>query len=335
MNTTSDFSSYKDNFVTVHSGPDQPEISIVMPIYNCEKFVADAVTSVLNQQGVVAEILISDDASTDGTFDVAYQTVIDYISQTGSKHTVRMRAGSSRLVRDHLHLMVKTAGCDLLCQAHGDDISHPLRCRILVKTFDQKDKNISMIFVNPSLINQHGKTSGEPNNFSLSDIRVEPVKYDDVIWDRTDCLIGGNMAWRQSLINVFPQLTTSYCTYGHDRVMAFRSFLIGGCYILDAPLVQRRLHKNQLHRELLSFEHNTVNFFNFQLIRLSIFSAMKNDLIFLKENNLIKEADFIQYAGENDNVILQVAKLLANITGNLVIDGYVNQWVKPSEIPEQ
>ena len=71
MNTTRDFSVYKDNFVTIHSGSDQPEISIVVPIYNCEKFVVDAVTSVLNQEGVVAEILISDDASTDNTFIVA------------------------------------------------------------------------------------------------------------------------------------------------------------------------------------------------------------------------------------------------------------------------
>jgi glycosyltransferase involved in cell wall biosynthesis len=330
MNTTRDFSVYKDNFVTIHSGSDQPEISIVVPIYNCEKFVVDAVTSVLNQEGVVAEILISDDASTDNTFIVAYQTVVNYISQTGSKHTVRMRAGSSRLVRDHLHLMAKTACCDLVCQAHGDDISHPLRCSILVKTFNQKDKNPSMIFVNPSIIDPQGKTVGEPKNFSLSNIRVNSVKYDDIIMDRADCLIGGNMAWRQSSFTVFPQLTTSSCTYGHDRVMAFRSFIIGGCYIIDAPLLQRRLHNNQLHRELLSFEHNTVNFFNFQLIRLSIFSAMKNDLIFLKENNQIKEADFIRLASANDDVILQVAKLLTDFTGNLVNDGYVNKWIKKS-----
>lgn len=330
MNTIKDFSRYRDNFVMVHSGSDQPKISVVMPVYNCEEFVASAVTSVLDQQNVVAEILISDDASTDDTFAVAYQTVVDYINQAELKHTVRMRAGTSRLVRDHLHLMAKTACCDLVCQAHGDDVSHPLRCSILIKIFDQKDKNISMIFVNPSTIDQQGKPLEEPKKFSLSNIKVKPVEYDDIIMDRADCLIGGNMAWRQSSFNIFPQLTTSYCTYGHDRVMAFRSFLIGGCYIVDAPLLQRRLHNNQLHRELLSFEHDPINFFNFQLIRLSIFLAIKNDLISLKENNLIKEDKFIQFVSENDNVILQVTKLLTNITGNLVNNGYVNKWIKES-----
>jgi hypothetical protein len=57
---------------------------------------------------------------------------------------------------------------------------------------------------------------------------------------------------------------------------------------------------------------------------------MKNDLISLKKNNLIKEDKFIQLVDENDNVILQVAKLLTNITGNLVNDGYVNKWIKES-----
>lgn len=321
------FSSYRDDFVVVHQGTEPPEISVVMPIYNCEEFVADAVASVLAQQEVVAEILISDDASADDTFAVAYQTVINYISQHKLKHTVRMRSGTARLIRDHLHLLANQASCDLICQAHGDDISHPLRCSILVKAFDQKDKNISMIFVNPSAIDRHGIPK-ESRDVSLSNIRVYPAKYANVITAQSEILIGGNMAWRQSSFEVFPQLTTAYCTYGHDRVMAFRSFLMGGCYIIDAPLLQRRFHDNQLHKELLSCEHDTVNLFNIQLIRLSMFSAMKNDLIFLNENNLIKLDKFDQLADDVDNIILQVAKFLTNISGSLVRDGYVNTWIK-------
>jgi glycosyltransferase involved in cell wall biosynthesis len=328
MSTINNFERYRDNFVVVHQGLEPPQISIVMPVYNCKEFVADAVASVLAQQDVVAEILISDDASTDATFVVAYRTVLAYIKQFGSNHTVLMRVGTSQLIRDHLHLVVNAASCDLVCQAHGDDISHPLRCSILVKTFNQKDKNVSMIFVTPSMIDHQGNVLEEPKNFSLSHIKVEPVIYKDIILDLNDCLIGGNMAWRKSSFDVFPQLTTSYCTYGHDRVMAFRSFLVGGCYILDAPLLQRRLHDKQLHRELLSFEYNSVNIFNVQMIRLSIFSAMKSDLIFLKENNLIKEDVFNYCVDTINDIILQVTKLLTNITGNLVVNGYVNKWIK-------
>jgi len=323
-----DSSIYKDNFVVVHQGADHPEISVVMPIYNCTEFVADAVVSVLAQQDVVAEILISDDASTDDTFVVAYRAVVDYISQHGSKHTVLMRIGSSQLIRDHLHLLAKKASCELVCQAHGDDISHPLRCSVLIKAFNQEDKTVSMIFVNPLMIDSQGKALGKPKDFSLSNIKVESVKYADVITDRDDRLIGSNMAWRKSLFKDFPLLTTSYCTYGHDKVMAWRSFLVGGCYVIDTPLLKRRLHKNQLHKELLSFEHEPANFFNFQLIRLSVYSAMKKDLIFLKENNLIKEDKFDWHINGVNDMILQVTKILTGIVGNLVADGYVNKWIK-------
>jgi glycosyltransferase involved in cell wall biosynthesis len=305
-----------------------------MPIYNCEQFVADAVTSVLDQQGPAVEILISDDASTDDTFGVAYRTVVDYISRVGSKHTVRMRAGTTRLQRDHLHLLANTAACDLICQAHGDDISHKLRCAILVRTFNQEATDASMIFVNTSVVNARGETVLEPkNSSSLPNIKINPVDYGRAINALDEYLIGSNMAWRRSRFEHFPQLTTSYSAYGHDRVMTFRSVVVGGCYMLDTTLLKRRLHTNQWHRELLNFEDRSVNVFSYQLIRLSAFSAMKKDLIFLKENNHLEEDRVKHHLSNIDALLIQVSKFLANTTSDLVTRGYVNKWVQQTKIP--
>ena len=323
------------DFVTVHSGSGQPEISIVVPIYNCERFVAEAVDSLLAQQGVIAEILISDDASTDNTFGVAHRTVVDYINRVGSKHTVRMRAGTARLQRDHLHLLTNTAACDLICQAHGDDISHELRCAILVRAFNQEAPDASMIFVNTSVIDGQGNIIQEPKQFSLPKIRIDPVDYSRIINALDDNLIGSNMAWRRSRFEHFPPLTTSYSAYGHDRVMAFRSVVSGGCYMLDTPLLKKRLHDDQWHREILSFENKSENLFNYQLIRLSAFSAMKRDLIFLKEHKLLEEDQFDQHLKNVDIMLVTVTKFLSNSINQLVIAGHVNKWLKPSEIPKQ
>ena len=41
-------------------------VSVVMPAYNCEKYIAQAIASVL-KQNVSLELLIIDDASTDET----------------------------------------------------------------------------------------------------------------------------------------------------------------------------------------------------------------------------------------------------------------------------
>jgi hypothetical protein len=52
-------------------GPDHllpsPLISIVIPVYNGEAFVADAIDSVLAQKGVAFELIVVDDGSTDAT----------------------------------------------------------------------------------------------------------------------------------------------------------------------------------------------------------------------------------------------------------------------------
>ena len=145
---------------------------------------------------------------------------------------------------------------------------------------------------------------------------------------RDELLIGSNMAWRRSAFEDFPQLTTSYCAYGHDRVMTFRAFLLEGCYLIDAPLLARRLHNNNFHKELISFENTSVNSFNIQLIRLCLFSTMKNDLIFFKQHKLIETTKFNQYSKDLDKNITQIAKFLTVDTGSLITDGYTNNWVK-------
>ena len=330
MSTINHLDVYKDNLVVVHQGPDQPQISIVMPVYNCEKFIVEAVTSALAQQNVIAEILISDDASTDNTFRLAYETVINYIGKLELKHTVIMRIGTTRLVRDHLHLLANKASCDLVCQAHGDDVSHPTRCLALVNAFNDADKKASMIFSTALIIDPEGKVLEKPNNLDFSKIPMVSVPYSKVITAENEMLVGSNMAWRKSSFEKFPALTTAYCLYGHDRVMTFRSILVGGCYILDAPLLNRRFHDHNLHKELISSSHGSINRFNSQLIRLAFFSAIKNDLIFLKEHGLIDKTNFDQICKNIDEIIDQVIKFLISATNTLVTEGYVNKWINQS-----
>lgn len=47
-------------------------VSIVMPSYNSEQFIAESIESVKAQSHNEWELLICDDCSTDGTFDIAY-----------------------------------------------------------------------------------------------------------------------------------------------------------------------------------------------------------------------------------------------------------------------
>ena len=44
-----------------------PDITVLLPVYNGEKFIAEAVTSILEQSYANFELLVMDDGSTDGT----------------------------------------------------------------------------------------------------------------------------------------------------------------------------------------------------------------------------------------------------------------------------
>ena len=46
---------------------DAPTVSVVIPSYNCERFIAETLESVVGQSYGDLEVIVVDDGSTDGT----------------------------------------------------------------------------------------------------------------------------------------------------------------------------------------------------------------------------------------------------------------------------
>ena len=61
----------------------EPNVSVIIPAYNCDRYIVQAVESVLNQEQCSYEIIVIDDGSTDATEDVLepYRDQIYYIQQ--------------------------------------------------------------------------------------------------------------------------------------------------------------------------------------------------------------------------------------------------------------
>lgn len=62
---------------------DEPTVGVIIPAYNCDRYVAQAIESVLQQEGCQYEIIVIDDGSTDSTEKILkpYGDRIRYIKQ--------------------------------------------------------------------------------------------------------------------------------------------------------------------------------------------------------------------------------------------------------------
>ena len=104
--------------------PSKPLVSIAMPVWNCERTVAMAIASVLNQQYDNWELLVMDDGSTDRSVEIA--------SSTGDARVRVFADGGHRALPARLNQAVSLVRGSYLARMDGDDVMYPerLACQV-------------------------------------------------------------------------------------------------------------------------------------------------------------------------------------------------------------
>ncbi len=110
-----------------------PLVSIMMPVYNREKYLREAIQSIRNQTYQNWRLLIYDDGSTDGTPDVIkeYMQVDERIA-----HVYCYGLRENRGVAFARNMLLKACETEIACYHDSDDWSHPLRLDIQVRAFE-------------------------------------------------------------------------------------------------------------------------------------------------------------------------------------------------------
>lgn len=93
--------------------PTSPLVSIIMPLYNAERFVSLALKSVLSQQKLAMEVIVVDDQSTDQSLCVVKQLRDDRI---------RVLTNAGRGIADALNTGLSAARGSILTRCDADDI---------------------------------------------------------------------------------------------------------------------------------------------------------------------------------------------------------------------
>jgi glycosyltransferase involved in cell wall biosynthesis len=99
---------------------DVPSISVCMPVYNAERYVAEAVESILNQTFGDFEFLIVDDGSTDGS-----RRILEGYAARDPRIRLTSRPNTGYLVA--LNEMLAAARGEFIARMDADDVALPGR----------------------------------------------------------------------------------------------------------------------------------------------------------------------------------------------------------------
>ena len=113
-----------------------PEISVIMPVYNCESFIKESVDSILGQSFTNYEFIIIDDASTDRTVEI--------IQEYDDSRIQLIIKPANTGYTDSLNMAIKLAKGRYIARMDGDDVS--LAHRLAVQ-YEYLEKNPSTMIV--------------------------------------------------------------------------------------------------------------------------------------------------------------------------------------------
>ncbi|MBX9578561.1 MAG: glycosyltransferase family 2 protein [Chthoniobacterales bacterium] len=123
--------------------------SVVIPLYNHEQYIAEAIESILNQSYPADEILIIDDGSTDNSFHVAQK-----IASSCSK--IKVFKQTNQGAHKTLNKLIELAKNEHIAILNSDDIFYPEKLERCTNLFSNSS-HAEFIFGGVDLINEHGE----------------------------------------------------------------------------------------------------------------------------------------------------------------------------------
>lgn len=212
-----------------------PRLSIGMPVYNGEKYLTYALDSLLNQTYSDLELIISDNASTDGTQDIC----LEYAARDRRVryHRNPENIGAAR----NFHHVFTLSSSEYFAWAAHDDMFHREYMRKCIDVLD-RDPSIIGCYSKTTAIDAHG------NFLRNIDVEVDTTSqyanvrlYNVIAIDYLCIQMYGVM--RSSALR---KIRTFAGYNGFDRNMLAELCLLGKLYEIPEHLFFHRLHQNAL-----------------------------------------------------------------------------------------
>jgi len=287
----------------------EPLVTAIFLSYNHEKFLDKSISSLLNQTYQNLEVIISDDNSSDNSFEV-----IKSLVNSGDTRVILNRNEINLGIAAHLNKIMEQVRGELCVVFAGDDVSTNDRIEKLV-SFWQSNGKPDSVFSSVWTIDSEDNICGE----KAIDERKFLCKRNKLISEliyRSTSIIGCSHAWTTSSYRKFGDLSAD--VINEDRTIAFRSALGSGIGYLAEKLVYYRIDsgisniKNDNNYSIL-FNYNKVNSQR-ELIDLEQNKSDASKFNDRKLTNLIesrvKEVELLYHLSRNSLTFIELIRII-------------------------
>ncbi len=212
-----------------------PLVTLALPCHR-EPFLAEALESVLAQTYSPLEIIVSDDASTDGTEALVRERLAAY----DGPHETFFHRNDRQMGVENYNAFMELARGEFVVVAHSDDVSLPNRVERLVEAWREHD--VSMVSSNGRYINEAGAVGGwilDPEaSFEITALSLARGA-------RSEATRGFALAWDREVFDRFGPLDRRRAGICTDYILPFRAALLRGVLYVPECLLHSRLHPHQ------------------------------------------------------------------------------------------
>ena len=218
----------------------RPLVSAVLLCCNRADYVIEALQSALGQDCPAMQLIVSDDASTDGTAERVAAEVAAY----AGPHQVEFcrQPDNSGSKSAHLNRVFPRARGEVIVSFDDDDISRPDRVSRILAAFSA-NPGAQAVYSAFSSIDARGQPRGRGS------VPHPPPGIPASRWfARVDAYAAGTtLAVRRRVVELFGDLDPDI---NEDIVLPFRASLLGEVVYLDEELVRARRHGTSLTSDL-------------------------------------------------------------------------------------
>lgn len=323
-------------------------VTFALFAYNQEKYVREAVEGALLQTYSPLEIILSDDCSTDLTFEIIQEMVNGY---NGSHKIILNRNDNNYGMANHINKIFNMASGELIVMAAGDDISLPTRTEILVKNWLLYNKPTALQSSN-SRINEFGREIIE-NALQIDENIYVKSSFENLLKKAKGKeklkFIGAASAYSKSSIREFGSIPDY--VVAEDAMLSFRALFLNGILHIKDVLVKYRAHENNvtkqyIYRKNVSPIQFEKEFSEKRKIFFSVHASRLHDIKYALKHNYIDydQHEVLKHEISRRNEVIQsivnwwTLNYFVRISKNykrIVLDGNTNEkrWAKARLLP--